>query len=117
MNTSSSSVEYAVMYAPAWMREPAPTVVSFSISEPRPRTQFSPSCTRSRMHDWSPTMQPAPTVDPANTTAPVETTDPAPISVGGRGSRFAVDEAPSDGCLPTTAYSSTRTPSPSTVPG
>ena len=62
-------------------------------------------------------MHRAPTVEPAKTTAPVETTVPAPISAGGSGSRFAVDDAPSDGCLPTTAYSSTRTPSPSTVPG
>ncbi len=28
------------MYASAWMRVPSPTVVSFSISEPRPRMQF-----------------------------------------------------------------------------
>ena len=69
------------------------------------------------MHDWSPMMQLAPTVEPAKTIAPVEMIVPAPIVVGGSGSRFAVDAAPSDGCLPTTAFSSTRTPSPSTVPG
>ena len=46
----------------------------------------------------------------------VETIVPSPIVVGGSGSRFAVERAPSDGCLPTTAFSSTRTPSPSTVP-
>jgi hypothetical protein len=39
------------MYASAWMRVPSPTVVSFSISEPRPRMQFEPSVTRSRMQD------------------------------------------------------------------
>ena len=68
------------------------------------------------MHDWSPTMQRAPMREPAKTIAPVETTVPSPITVGGSGSRFAVERAPSDGCLPTTAFSSTRTPSPSTVP-
>ena len=104
------------MYAPAWMRVPLPIVVSFSISEPRPRMQSSAIVTRSRMHDWSPTMQPAPIAEPANTIAPVEMTVPSPIVVGGSGSRFAVEAAPSVGCLPTTAYSSTRTPSPSTVP-
>src|SRR5690349_21828267 len=81
MKTSSSSVEYAVMYASAWIRVPAPIV------------------------------------EPAKTTAPVEITVPAPTTVGGSGSRFAVEDAPSDGCFPTTAFSSTRTPSPSTVPG
>src|SRR5437763_7948899 len=116
MNTSSSSVEYAVMYASAWMRVPVPTVLSFSISDPRPRMQSSPRSTRSRMHDWSPTMQFAPIVVPANTIAPVETTVPSPIRAGGSGSRLAVDLAPSDGCLPTTAFSSTRTPSPRIVP-
>ena len=92
MKTSSSSVEYAVTYASAWIRVPAPTVVSFSISEPRPRMQSSAICTRSRMHDWSPTMQCAPTVEPANTIAPVETIVPSPIAAGGSGSRFAVDD-------------------------
>ena len=91
MKTSSSSVEYAVMYASAWIRVPAPTVVSFSISEPRPRMQSSAIVTRSRMHDWSPTMQLAPTVEPAKTIAPVETIVPSPIVVGGSGSRFAVE--------------------------
>src|SRR5439155_2556317 len=105
------------MYAPAWMRVPAPTVVSFSIGEPRPRMQFSPRRTRSRMHDWSPTIERGPTVEPAKTTAPVETTTPSASSAGGSGSRLAVEAAPSDGCLPMTAYSSTRTSSPSTVPG
>src|SRR5581483_9604490 len=99
------------------MREPAPTVVSFSISEPRPTTQSSPSSTRSRMQDWSPTMQPAPIVAPAKTIAPVEMTVPAPTVAGGSGSRLAVERAPSVGCFPITACSSTRTPSPSTVPG
>jgi len=61
-------------------------------------------------------MQFAPIDDPAKTIAPVEITVPSPIVVGGSGSRFAVEDAPSDGCLPTTAFSSTRTPSPSTVP-
>src|SRR6516165_3295437 len=105
------------MYAPAWMRAPFPIVVSFSISEPRPRTQLSPIETRSRMHDWSPTIESAPTDEPAKTIAPVETTTRAPISAGGSGSRLAVDDRASEGCLPTTAYSSTRTSSPSTVPG
>src|SRR5438270_11042581 len=98
------------------MRVPAPTVVSFSISEPRPRMQSSAIVTRSRMHDWSPTMQSAPIDEPANTIAPVEMTVLSPIVAGGSGSRFAVDFDPSDGCLPTTAFSSTRTFSPSTVP-
>src|SRR3954471_22311634 len=61
-------------------------------------------------------MQFAPIAEPAKTIAPVEITVPSPIRAGGSGSRFAVDLAPSDGCLPTTAFSSTRTPSPSTVP-
>jgi hypothetical protein len=62
-------------------------------------------------------MQAAPIVAPAKTIAPVETIEPSPISAGGSGSRLAVDFGPSEGCLPTTAFSSTRTPSPSTVPG
>ena len=41
MKTSSSSVEYAVTYASAWMRVPLPIVVSFSTSEPRPTTTSS----------------------------------------------------------------------------
>ena len=56
-------------------------------------------------------------VEPANTTAPVETIVPSPSSAGGSGSRFAVERGESEGCLPTTACSSTFTPSPSTVPG
>ena len=71
---------------------------------------------RSRTQAWSPTIARAPIVVPAKTTAPVETTAPSASSAGGNGSRFAVDRADSTGCLPTTAYSSTRTPSPSTVP-
>ncbi len=62
-------------------------------------------------------MQPPPIEAPAKTIAPVETTVPSPMTAGGSGSRFAVDLGPSEGCLPTTAFSSTRTPSPSTVPG
>src|SRR6478609_12118269 len=69
------------------------------------------------MHAWSPTIARAPIVVPAKTTAPVEITAPSWISVGGRSSRLAVDRGERTGCLPTTAYSSTRTPSPSTVPG
>src|SRR5207253_3355626 len=65
----------------------------------------------------SPTIERGPTVEPAKTTAPVETTTPSASSAGGSGSRLAVEAAPSDGCLPMTAYSSTRTSSPSTVPG
>jgi hypothetical protein len=59
----------------------------------------------------------APIDVPAKTIAPVEITVPSPISAAGSGSRFAVDFGPSVGCLPTTAFSSTRTFSPSTVPG
>src|SRR5438552_5229138 len=117
MKTSSSSSEYAVIYASAWIFVRAPTVVSFSISEPRPRTTSSPTCTRSRTQDWSPRITRAPMRLPAKTIAPVETIVPSPISVGGSGSRFAVERGESDGCLPTTAYSSTLTPSPSRVPG
>src|SRR6476469_951406 len=117
MNTLSSSVEYAVMYASAWIFVSAPIVVSFSTSEPRPTTTSSPIVTRSRTHDWSPRITRAPIFDPAKTTAAVETTVPSPTSLGGNGSRFAVDRGDRVGCLPTTAYSSTFTPSPSTVPG
>ena len=42
MKTCSSSVEYAVMYASAWILVSAPIVVSFSTSEPRPTTTSSP---------------------------------------------------------------------------
>src|SRR3954451_18852816 len=105
------------MYASAWIFVSAPIVVSFSTSEPRPMTTSSPTTTRSRTHDWSPRMTRAPTFVPAKTTAPVDTIVPSPSSVGGRSSRFAVERGESDGCFPTTAYSSTFTPSPSTVPG
>ena len=118
MKTSSSSVEYAVMYALAWMRVPradrrvvlderaaADDDVVAQSSPARARTTGRRECTRE------------PIVAPANTIAPVETIVPSPITAGGSGSRFAVDFGPSAGCLPTTAFSSTRTPSPSTVPG
>src|SRR6266508_530775 len=105
------------MYASAWILVTAPMVVSFSISVPRPTTTSSPSVTRSRTQAWSPTITRAPIRVPAKTIAPVETTAPSPTSVGGKSSRFAVERGESTGCLPTTAYSSTRTPSPSTVPG
>jgi hypothetical protein len=105
------------MYASAWIFVIAPIVVSFSMSDPRPITTSSPTTTRSRTHDWSPRITRAPTFVPAKTTAPVETIVPSPISVGSSGSRLAVERGESDGCLPTTAYSSTLTPSPSTVPG
>src|SRR4051812_5408046 len=95
----------------------APTVVSFSISEPRPSTTSSAIVTRSRTHDWSPRITRAPTVVPAKTIAPVETIVPSPITAGGSGSRLAVERGESDGCFPTTAPSSTLTPAPSTVPG
>src|SRR6185312_15907691 len=65
--TWSSSVEYAVMYASAWIFVRAPIVVSFSISEPRPSTTSSPTSTRSRTQDWSPRMTRAPIVEPAKT--------------------------------------------------
>ena len=48
MKTLSSSVEYAVMYASAWIFVSAPMVVSFSTSTPRPTTTSSPMSTRSR---------------------------------------------------------------------
>src|SRR4051812_6144492 len=99
------------------MRVPRPTVVSFSTSAPRPTTTSSAIVTRSRTHAWSPTMHPAPSREPAKTIAPVEMTVPSPTTVGSSGPRFAVDLRPSVGCLPTTAFSSTRTSSPSTVPG
>src|SRR5581483_5582856 len=105
------------MYAFAWMRVRAATVVSFSTREPRPTTTSSPSSHRSRTHAWSPTMTRAPTRVPAKTIAPVEITVPGPSSAGGSGSRLAVDRGESVGCLPTTACSRMRTPSPSTVPG
>ena len=103
-------------YASAWIFVRAPTVVSFSISEPRPRTTSSPTSTRSRTQDWSPRMTRAPIVEPAKTIAPVETIVPSPILVGASGSRFAVERGESVGCFPTTAPSSTLTPSPRTVP-
>ena len=115
--TSSSSVEYAVTYASAWIRVLAPIVVSFSTSEPRPTTTSSPIVTRSRTQHWSPRMTRAPIVEPANTIAPVETTVPSPTTVAGSGSRLAVERGESVGCLPTTACSSTCTPLPRTVPG
>ena len=104
------------MYACAWILVSAPTVVSFSTSEPRPTTTSSPIVTRSRTHAWSPMTTRSPIQVPAKTTAPVETIVPAPISAAASGSRFAVERGESDGCLPTTACSSTLTPAPSTVP-
>src|SRR5262249_9692715 len=95
----------------------APIVVSFSTSEPRPTTTSSPIVTRSRTHDWSPRITRAPTVVPAKRIAPVETIVPSPTTAGGSSPRLAVERAESVGCLPTTAYSSTRTPSPRMVPG
>ena len=71
------------MYASAWIFVSAPIVVSFSTSEPRPRTTSSPISTRSRTQDWSPTITRAPIRVPAKTIAPVETIVPAPISAGG----------------------------------
>src|SRR4051794_40074401 len=105
------------MYASAWILVIDPILVSFSTSEPRPITTSSPTSTRSRTQAWSPTITRAPSRDPANTTAPVETIVPSPISAGDSGSRFAVERGDSEGCFPTTACSSTFTPSPRTVPG
>src|SRR5919106_5961755 len=99
------------------MRVIAPTLVSFSISEPRPSTTSSPIVTRSRTQDWSPRMTRAPIREPAKTIAPVDTIVPSPISAGESSSRLLVERGESDGRLPTTAFSSTFTPSPSTVPG
>ena len=105
------------MYASAWIFVSAPMVVSFSTSTPRPMTTSSPTSTRSRTHAWSPTTTRAPMRVPAKTIAPVETMVPSPISAGGSGSRPAVERGESEGCLPTTAFSSTFTPSPRMVPG
>jgi hypothetical protein len=105
------------MYAFAWIFVSAPIVVSFSTNAPRPTTTSSSIVTRSRMHAWSPTITRAPIRVPAKTTAPVEMIAPSPISAGASGSFFVVERGESDGCLPTTAFSSTLTPSPSTVPG
>ncbi len=116
-NTWSSRIEYAVMYASAWILDIAPIVVSFSTRQPLPTTTSSPIVTRSRTQDWSPRMTRAPIELPANTMAPVETMEPSPTRVGGSGSRFAVERGERTGCLPTTACSSTLTPSPRTVPG
>src|SRR6188472_1700120 len=99
------------------MRVRAPIEVSFSTRAPRPITTSSSIATRSRTHAWSPTITRAPSVEPANTIAAVEITVPSPTTVGGRGSRLAVERGESVGCLPTTACSRTLTPSPSTAPG
>jgi hypothetical protein len=103
MKTLSSSVEYAVMYASAWIFVSEPMVVSFSIREPRPTTTSSPISQRSRTQAWSPTITRAPRRVPAKTIAPVETIVPGPSSAGGSESRFAVERGESVGCLPTTA--------------
>src|SRR6185436_13875370 len=100
----------------AWIFVRSPIVVSFSTYEPRPRTTSSPIATRSRTQDWSPRITRAPITEPAKTIAPVETIVPSAIVVGASGSRLAVDRGDRVGCLPTTAFSSTLTPSPSTVP-
>ena len=105
------------MYACAWIFVRAPIDVSFSTSEPRPMTTSSPTTQRSRTHAWSPTITRPPIRVPAKTTAPVETIVPAPSSAAGSSARSAVDRGESTGCFPTTAYSRTLTPSPSTVPG
>ena len=97
MNTFSSSVEYAVMYASAWILVSAPTVVSFSISDPLPITTSSPITQRSRTRAPSPTITRAPSRVPAKTIAPVETIVPGPISSGPSGSRFAVERAEREG--------------------
>ena len=117
MKTSSSSVEYAVTYASAWIFVRSPIVVSFSTSEPLPMTTSSPITQRSRTRAPSPTITRAPSFVPANTTAPVDTIVPSPSSSAGSGSRFAVERAESDGCLPSTALSPITHPSAITVPG
>src|SRR5882724_8270810 len=96
MNTLSSSVEYAVTYASAWIFVSSPIVVSFSTSAPRPMTTLSPTSQRSRTHAWSPTITRAPTRVPAKTIAPVETIVPGPSSSGGRSSCFVVERGPGD---------------------
>ena len=80
-------------------------------------TTSSPILQRSRTHAPSPTITRSPIFDPAKTVAPVETIDPSAILTGGSPSRFAVERGERTGCLPTTACSSTLTPSPSIVPG
>src|SRR6476646_4788495 len=99
------------------MRVRAPIEVSFSTRAPRPITTSSSIATRSRTHAWSPTITRAPSVEPANTIAAVEITVPSPTTVGGRGSRLAVERGESVGCLPVTAFSRPWTPSLSTAPG
>jgi hypothetical protein len=81
----------------------APTVLSFSTSEPRPMTTSSPIVQRSRTHAWSPTITRAPIRVPAKTTAPVEMTLPGPSSSGESSSRLAVVRGPNVGGFPTTA--------------
>ena len=105
------------MYASAWILVSAPIVVSFSTSEPRPMTTSSPI--DDALADARLVADDDARADrvPAKTIAPVETIVPGPISAGASGSRFAVERGESDGCLPTTASSSTLQPSPSTVPG
>src|ERR1044072_6816691 len=69
------------------MRVRAPTVVSFSTSDPRPTTTPSPSSQRSRPQAWSPTTTP----EPAALLA-----DPAPGAEPGPGEhdRAGEDRAP-----------------------
>src|SRR5437773_702665 len=64
----------------------------------------------------SPISTPGQRIAPPPTRAPRRIVGPS-ISAGGSGSRVAVERGESVGCLPTTAPSSTLTPSPSTVPG
>src|SRR6478752_3135238 len=95
------------MYAFDWIRQRAPMTVSFSTHTPRPTSLPSPTVTRSRIDARSPTTQPAPSVTPADTTAPLEIVTPSPSTSGASGSRFAVDERPSAGCLPMTTLAPT----------
>ena len=95
----------------------APIVVSFSTSEPRPRTTSSPI-----VHALADAGLVAEDHARADRRAGEDDRArrddvPSPISAGGSGSRFAVERGESVGCFPTTAPSSTFTPSPSTVPG
>ena len=85
MNTSSSTTDHAVTYAPVCMRTRSPMRTSFSTEAPLPITHSSPITARSRTCAWSATTQPSPTDAPASSTAPTPTVVPAPIVAPGPG--------------------------------
>ena len=88
-----SSVENAVMYAPAWIFVLAPIVVSFSTSDPRPTTTSSPIWTRSRTHDWSPRITRAPSATKACITGRETTRSPSPNEMGATKTRRMVSRS------------------------